>query len=79
MTDIRHLGTCKPPVAAGPGTGNHLVDIVPGKPDDSILVFRLGATQPGLRMPEVGRSVVHQEGLDLIRQWIASMPGGCST
>lgn len=79
VTDIRHLGTCKPPVAAGPGTGNHLVDIVPGKPDDSILVFRLGATQPGLRMPEVGRSVVHQEGLDLIRQWIASLPGGCST
>ncbi len=79
VSDIRRLGTCKPPVAAGPGTGDHIFDVVPGKPDDSILVYRLGATAPGIRMPEVGRSVVHQEGLDLIRQWIASLPGNCST
>ena len=79
VTDIRRLGTCKPPVAAGQGTGNRIFDVIPGRPDDSILVYRLGATQPGIRMPEVGRSVVHQEGLDLIRAWIASLPGNCST
>jgi uncharacterized repeat protein (TIGR03806 family) len=77
-TDVRHLGFCKPPVAAGPGTGNRIFDIVPGKPDDSIIIYRLAATAPGIRMPEVGRSVVHQEGVDLIRQWITSLPGSCS-
>jgi uncharacterized repeat protein (TIGR03806 family) len=79
VADIRRLGTCKPPVAAGPGTGDRIFDVVPGKPDDSILVYRLAATAPGIRMPEVGRSVVHQEGLALIRQWIASLPGACSS
>jgi len=78
-TDIRRLGTCKPPVAAGPGTGDHFYDIVPGKPNDSILAYRIAATAPGIRMPEAGRSLVHQEGLALIRAWIASLPGDCSS
>jgi hypothetical protein len=28
-------------------------------------------------MPELGRSLVHAEGLALIRAWIAEMPGQC--
>jgi uncharacterized repeat protein (TIGR03806 family) len=79
VTEARRLGLCKPPTAAGPGTGDHIFDIVPGKPDDSILPFRLAGTRPGIRMPEVGRSIVHREGLALIRQWIADWPGECQT
>jgi uncharacterized repeat protein (TIGR03806 family) len=79
VTDPARLGTCKPPVAAGPGTGDHIFDIVPGKPDDSILAFRIAATRPGIRMPEAGRSIAHAEGVDLIRQWIASLQGNCSS
>jgi len=73
----RHLGICKPPVAAGRGTGDHLFDIVPGHPDDSILPFRMNSREPGVMMPEQGRSTVHREGLALIRDWIAAMPGQC--
>ena len=29
---------------------------------------------PSMMMPELSRSLVHQEGLDLIRAWIAAMP-----
>jgi hypothetical protein len=29
-------------------------------------------------MPEIGRNTVHEEGLRLVRQWIASLPGSCS-
>jgi hypothetical protein len=29
-------------------------------------------------MPELGRNLVHYEGVALIREWISSMPGGCS-
>jgi len=74
-----HLGLCKPPVAAGRGTGDHLFDIVPGHPDDSILTFRMASREPGVMMPEQGRGTVHREGLQLIRDWIAAMPGACSS
>jgi uncharacterized repeat protein (TIGR03806 family) len=73
----RHLGLCKPPVAAGRGTGNHLFDIVPGHPEDSILPFRMASQEPGVMMPEQGRGTVHREGLQLIREWIAALPGEC--
>jgi uncharacterized repeat protein (TIGR03806 family) len=73
----RHLGLCKPPVAAGRGTGDHLFDIVPGKPDDSILPFRMASHETGVMMPEQGRSTTHVEGLQLIRDWIAAWPGSC--
>ena len=73
----RHLGICKPPTAAGRGTGDHFFDIVPGKPDDSIMPYRLGSTEPGTMMPELGRSTVHREGVALIRAWIAAQQGDC--
>ena len=73
------LGLCKPSVAAGKGTGDRIHDIVPGQPDESILPFRLASTEGGVMMPELGRSTVHQEGVQLIRDWITSMPGHCQT
>jgi uncharacterized repeat protein (TIGR03806 family) len=74
----RHLGLCKPPVAAGRGTGDHIFDIVPGKPDDSILPYRMASHETGVMMPEQGRNTTHREGLELIRQWVASLQGSCS-
>ncbi|MBO9662784.1 SO2930 family diheme c-type cytochrome [Dokdonella sp.] len=76
-TDLRRLGLCKPPVAAGRGTGDRLLDIVPGKPDESILLYRMLSNEPGVMMPEMGRNTTHREGVDLIGQWIAAMPGNC--
>ena len=72
-----HLGLCKQPVAAGRGTGgrSHVVD--PGNPDTSILSFRVESVDPEIMMPELGRTRVHEEGLALIRQWIAEMDGDC--
>jgi uncharacterized repeat protein (TIGR03806 family) len=72
-----HLGICKPPVAAGRGTGDHKFDILPGHPDDSIMPFRLNSSETGQMMPELGRTSVHKEGVELIRAWIAAMPGQC--
>lgn len=71
------LGRCKPPIAAGSGTGGHKFSIVPGDPDASILTYRMASTQPGAMMPELGRSLVHDEGVELIRDWIASLDGDC--
>ena len=74
--NIENLGVCKTPVAAGKATGNRLFDIVPGKPDESILLYRMETNDPGMRMPEIGRSVQHVEGLSLIRRWVSEMKGG---
>jgi uncharacterized repeat protein (TIGR03806 family) len=75
----RYLGLCKPPVAAGRGTGDHYFDIVPGKPDDSILPYRMLSNEPGVMMPEQGRTTTHREGVALIRDWISALQGACDT
>jgi uncharacterized repeat protein (TIGR03806 family) len=75
----RHLGVCKPPVAAGRGTGDHIFDIVPGKPADSILPYRMQSNEPGVMMPEQGRTTTHREGVELIEQWISAMSGTCNS
>ncbi len=76
-TDTRALGICKPPIAAGQGTGGRAYSIVPGAPQDSILVFRMETDDPAARMPELGRSLVHREGVKLIGDWIAALRGEC--
>lgn len=75
----REYGLCKTPIAAGHGTGGRLYDIVPGDPDASILLHRMEITDPGSLMPELGRSLVHEEGATLIRDWIATIEGVCET
>jgi len=67
-------GVFKSPVAAGRGTGGRLYSIVPGKPDESILLYRIDSDQPQISMPELGKRLTHKEAVALIRQWIAEMP-----
>ena len=68
-----NIGIGKPPVAAGKGSGGLLYDIVPGKPEESILYYRMASIDPGVMMPELGRTVVHEEGLALIKDWITQL------
>ena len=75
-TPVR-LGFCKPPVAAGKGTGDRKVAIQPGDPDGSILLYRMQSNDPGEMMPELGRSTSHAEGVALVSEWIASLEGDC--
>ncbi|MBI1339295.1 hypothetical protein GC169_03665 [bacterium] len=72
--DPGHLGLWKRPVAAGRGAGQAIFGIHPGEPEDSIIRFRMTSREPGVMMPELGRSLIHQEGVDLITEWIATMP-----
>lgn len=71
------LGICKTPVAAGAGTGGRRFDIVPGRPDESILVYRMESTEPDVMMPELGRSLAHTDGVDLVAAWIETLTGEC--
>ena len=73
QTDPGKIGVWKTPVAAGRGSGGRDYDIVPGKPDDSILVFRLESKEPSIMMPNVARRLVPVEAVALLREWIAGM------
>ena len=70
----RALGVNKPPIAAGRGSGQRKYNIVPGYPEESIIEYRINSTDPGIMMPELSRKLVHQEGLELIREWIKNIP-----
>ena len=67
------LGLWKAPVAAGVGTGGFSYSIVPGKPEISILPYRMASTDPSAMMPELGRRMVHHDGVALIEEWIREM------
>ncbi|MGF1469939.1 MAG: SO2930 family diheme c-type cytochrome [Sandaracinaceae bacterium] len=72
--DEFRLGVCKRPGSAGAGTGGLTYDIVPGNPDESILVFRVETTRVGAMMPLLGRSLEHDHGAELLRAWVGAMP-----
>ena len=67
------LGIYKATVSAGAGTGGFTYSIVPGSPEESIMIYRMKSTNPGAMMPELGRTTVHAEGIELISEWIEEM------
>ena len=71
--DPHAIGIMKRPVAAGRGAGQLLYDIVPGKPDESILLHRMLSEDPGVAMPELGKSTIDEEGTEIVRRWIGEM------
>jgi len=73
-TDRTALGIGKTPVAAGRGSGGMQYAIAPGDPARSFMLYRLRSTEPGIAMPELGRSMTHAEGVKLLTDWIAAMP-----
>ena len=69
----KEFGEYKKPVAAGRGSGGLSYSIVPGHPQESILLFRMLSNEPDVMMPESGRSLMHVEAIELIREWISEM------
>ena len=75
LTETRptHLGINKKPVATGRGSGGYEFSISPGKAEESILLHRMISTDPGVMMPESGRSLTHIEAIEMIKEWITVM------
>lgn len=73
QTDKEKWGVYKSPVAAGRGSGKLRYAIVPGKPQESILCYRMESDDPGIRMPELGRQLAHKEGIALVKNWIRNL------
>ena len=68
-----NLGVFKKPVATGRGSGGNKYSIVPGKPEESILLYRMESMDPGVMMPESGRALTHVEAVEMVREWILLM------
>ena len=68
--DAHRLGFNKGPVSAAQGSGNLMYNITPGNADSSILVYRMNSVETGVAMPEIGRNMIHEEGVALVREWI---------
>ena len=77
QTDPMRLGFCKTPVSAGKASAGMLFDVVQGHPELSILAHRMESDEPKVMMPEIGRTIMHREGVQLIREWLASLTGAC--
>jgi uncharacterized repeat protein (TIGR03806 family) len=71
--DPAHQGINKRPVAAGRGSGGRSFSIAPGQPDASILVHRMESNEPGVMMPQFGRTVAHDEGVALVRAYVTHL------
>lgn len=67
------LGIDKHPTAAGRGAGQLTRVIVPGSADTSILAYRMASVQAGVAMPELGRTLTDEKGVNLVRAWIDEM------
>ena len=67
------LGFMKKPVAAGRGSGGLKYVIEPGNSKESILLYRMASTDPGVMMPELSRNMKHNEAIPLIEKWINSI------
>ena len=72
-TNNTSLGFMKKPVAAGRGSGGLKYVIEPGNSKESILLYRMASTDPGVMMPELSRNMKHNEAIPLIEKWINSI------
>lgn len=52
--------------------------ISPGVASKSVLHFRISTTEESMRMPLLGRTINHDEGIVLIEEWINAMTNTCN-
>ncbi|MCL1036622.1 hypothetical protein L2750_05580 [Shewanella submarina] len=74
-------GICKQPPGWDGGARGLDYDIVPGNAEHSIVVYRQQLNEPKDRMPPLGRAISHTEGVELVSEWIDSLPpslGSCN-
>lgn len=52
--------------------------ISPGNSSKSIMVYRISTNDESERMPLLGRTIIHDEGVALIEEWINSLNQSCN-
>lgn len=72
--DETNLGVCVEPEELFDGL-NYIVS--PGNISRSMLYFRISTTLAQRRMPLLGRSIVHEEAIEMVEEWINSLTETC--
>jgi uncharacterized repeat protein (TIGR03806 family) len=71
-TSPETFGVCKSALAGG--NTDYPLDVIPGYSEVSYLPYRMNTNLERHRMPALGRSTIHTEGVELVKAWIDSMP-----
>ncbi|WDO14634.1 hypothetical protein MH928_08030 [Flavobacterium sp. WW92] len=75
-TDLTNLGVCMTPVDIVGSGLSHIV--APGSPERSVMHFRITSVNESTRMPLLGRSIVHEEAVEMIDEWITTLDMRCN-
>ncbi|MCB0770797.1 MAG: hypothetical protein KDC00_10380 [Flavobacteriales bacterium] len=75
-TDPVNLGECVPPDDPIAPSQTHIVSR--GNPGRSMLYYRITTNEESERMPLLGRTIIHEEGVALIEEWINSLSPPCN-
>jgi len=70
-----NLGVCVDPQEEVNSTLTHI--IARGNVNRSVMSYRLNTTEPQFRMPLLGRSLVHEEAVQLLNEYISSLSPAC--
>lgn len=74
--NFSNMGVCvEPDTDLGEDLG-HIIE--PGDARNSVLHFRINSIEPSMRMPLLGRTLMHAEGVALIEEWIDSLNIECN-
>jgi len=75
-TDSEKLGVCV--LADEPVSATLQKIISPGNYSKSVMRYRMNTNVESQRMPLLGRTIVHDEGVALIEEWISSLTQTCN-
>lgn len=73
-TNLQDFGLCMVPTAQIDG-GPYVIN--GGRSDQSELIIRISSNEESVRMPIIGRTIEHQEGIQLMKDWIDSITTSC--
>lgn len=71
--NFANMGVCVTPSLQIPGLIQSKI-IKPNNATNSTLHYMMNTNNTFFRMPRVGRTIVHQEGVALVEEWINSLP-----
>lgn len=73
--ELINMGVCVEPDTGISGEFPFIM--TPGDADASVVMFRISSTEEQYRMPLLGRTLQHVEGVELIREWMNSLTERC--
>lgn len=74
-SSLTNMGVCVEPDTNIGDDFSFIIDS--GDADASVVVFRISSTEEQYRMPLLGRTLQHTEGIALIRTWVNSLTNRC--